>query len=151
MKQNPESIILVVIRDNFFFRASLTAYGSSQARDRIGAAGLLHGHSNTGSKPCLWPTSQQWILNPLIETASSWILASWILVRFVTPELQRELQETNSWLNGTLWPVLNQHNQSSSWVRDVLPFYGIIQGFILCDSYLFWHTSVNYEFFSNWK
>ena len=35
------------------------AYGSSQARGRIGAtaAGLYHSHSNVGSEPCL-PTPQ---------------------------------------------------------------------------------------------
>ena len=39
----------------FFFRATLVAYGSSQARDQIGAiaAGLRHSHSNVGSEPCL--------------------------------------------------------------------------------------------------
>ncbi len=37
------------------FRATLSAYGRSQARDRIGAtaAGLHHSHSHAGSKPCL--------------------------------------------------------------------------------------------------
>ena len=36
------------------------AYGSSQARDPIGAAaaGLHHSHSNARSKPCLWPIPQ---------------------------------------------------------------------------------------------
>ena len=36
------------------------AYGSSQARDRIGAvaAGLRHRHSNLGSEPRLQPTPQ---------------------------------------------------------------------------------------------
>ena len=39
------------------FRAAHAACGSSQARDRIGAAAasLHHSHSNAGSKPCLWP------------------------------------------------------------------------------------------------
>ena len=42
------------------FRASLVAYGGSQARGRFGAAaaGLHHSHSNTGSEPCLRPTPQ---------------------------------------------------------------------------------------------
>ena len=41
-----------------FFRAARMAYGGSQARDQIGAvvAGLRHGHSNAGSRPCLLPT-----------------------------------------------------------------------------------------------
>ena len=48
------------------------AYGSSQARDGIGAvaAGLYHSHSNSGSELHLLPTPQLWtgqILNPLSE------------------------------------------------------------------------------------
>ena len=76
-----------------YFRAAPTAYGSSQARDPVGAtaAGLHHSHSNTGSGPYLQPTPrvcnlhhsswQQQILNPLREardqtcvlTDTSWI------------------------------------------------------------------------------
>ena len=43
-----------------FFRAAATAYGSSQARNRIGAAvaGLHHSHSNMGSKLHLRPPPQ---------------------------------------------------------------------------------------------
>ena len=43
-----------------FFRISPTAYGSSQARVRTGAAaaGLHHSQSNARSKPCLQPTPQ---------------------------------------------------------------------------------------------
>ena len=43
-----------------FFRAARVAYGSSQARDRIGAvaAGLHHSYSNARSEPCLRPTPQ---------------------------------------------------------------------------------------------
>ena len=46
------------------------AYGSSQARDPIGAAaaGLRYSHSNIRSEPRLWPSPQltaSWILNPL--------------------------------------------------------------------------------------
>ena len=42
------------------FRATPTAYGSSQAKDRIGAAaaGLCHSHSNMRSELCLQPTPQ---------------------------------------------------------------------------------------------
>ena len=38
----------------FFFRATLAAYGGSQARGQIGAiaAGLHHSHSNSGSEQC---------------------------------------------------------------------------------------------------
>ena len=44
----------------FLFRATPTAYGSSQARGLIGAAasGLHHSHSNMGSEPHLRPTPQ---------------------------------------------------------------------------------------------
>ena len=47
----------------FFFvfsRAAPGAYGGSQARGLIGAvaAGLHHGHSNVGSKPCPQPIPQ---------------------------------------------------------------------------------------------
>ena len=42
------------------FRATPSAYGSSQARGQIRAtaASLHHSHSNTGSKLGLWPTPQ---------------------------------------------------------------------------------------------
>ena len=42
------------------FRAAPTAYGASQARDRIraAAAGLCHSHSNAGSELRLKPTLQ---------------------------------------------------------------------------------------------
>ena len=42
------------------FRATLTAYGGSQARSQIGAvvASLCHSHSNAGSELCLRPTPQ---------------------------------------------------------------------------------------------
>ena len=43
-----------------FFRAAPVAHRSSQARSQIGpvAAGLHHGHSNTGSELHLRPTPQ---------------------------------------------------------------------------------------------
>ena len=42
------------------FKASLVAYGGSQARSQIGAtaASLCHSHSNVGSEPHLQPTAQ---------------------------------------------------------------------------------------------
>ena len=42
------------------FRAAPVAYGRSQARGPVGAAGagLHHSHSNARSKPCLQPTPQ---------------------------------------------------------------------------------------------
>ena len=41
-------------------RATLEAFGGSQARGRIRAVAtsLCHSHSSTGSKPCLRPTPQ---------------------------------------------------------------------------------------------
>ena len=42
----------------YLFRASLAAYGSCQARGRIGAAAAHHCHGNAGSEPCLRPTPQ---------------------------------------------------------------------------------------------
>ena len=44
----------------FLFRATPAAYGSSQARGQIEAvaAGLCHGHSNSGSKLHLQPIPQ---------------------------------------------------------------------------------------------
>ena len=66
-----------------------TAYGSSQAKGQIRAtaASLHHSHSNTESKPCLWPMPQL-RARPRNEPASSWIL-----VRFTSTKPQRELQE----------------------------------------------------------
>ena len=76
-------------------RATLTAYGRSQARGwiRTAAAGLHHSHSNVGSKPVFDPrhSSQQhqtlthWV-RPGIKSASSWIL-----VGFITAEPWWEL------------------------------------------------------------
>ena len=42
----------------FLFKATFAAYGNSQARGQIGAtaAGLYHGHSNSGSELHLQPT-----------------------------------------------------------------------------------------------
>ena len=52
-----EAFIIIIIA---FFRAASAAYGSSQARGRIGAtaASLYHSYSNTGSELHLRPTSQ---------------------------------------------------------------------------------------------
>ena len=48
------------IHSFIYFRAIPTAYVSSQARGRMGAAAasLHHSHSNKGSKPGLQPTPQ---------------------------------------------------------------------------------------------
>ena len=42
----------------FLFRVVSTAYGGALARRRIGASGLHHSHSSSGSEPCLRPTPQ---------------------------------------------------------------------------------------------
>ena len=44
----------------FFFRATPSAYGNSQARGWIGVtpSGLRHSHGNMGSEPHLWPIPQ---------------------------------------------------------------------------------------------
>ena len=80
----------------FLFRATPRAYGSSLAWGWIGAtvANLCHSHSNSGSEPCLRPTSQLMAMpdhlthwaRPGIEPASSWIP-----VGLVTTEPRQEL------------------------------------------------------------
>ena len=71
----------------FAFQSQTHAYGSSQARDRIGAtaARLCHSHRNAGSKTfCkLHLSSQQHqILNPLskarITPAASWVVGGFV-------------------------------------------------------------------------
>ena len=66
----------------FFFRATLVAYGSCQARGQSGAvaASLHHSHSNARSLT-------HWV-RPGIETATSWFL-----VRFVSTAPRWELQD----------------------------------------------------------
>ena len=56
----PESALLLLFHFILLFRAEHVAYGSSQARGRIGAtaADLHHSHSNTD-------LIRVWILNPL--------------------------------------------------------------------------------------
>ena len=53
-------LLMVLFCFVLLFRAALMAYGSSQARDRIGATAtsLRHSQSNTGSKPRPRPASQ---------------------------------------------------------------------------------------------
>ena len=88
-------LLLLFIYLFLLFRATPAAYESSQARGLVGAAaaGLCHSHSNAGN----WATSATYTaacsnarslthwLRPGIKPASSWIL-----VGFVTPELQWE-------------------------------------------------------------
>ena len=76
------------------FRASLSAYGSSKARDWIQAAAatLYHSHSQIWARICnLHHSSRQLqILNPPCE-ARGCTRFSWILVGIFTAEPQREL------------------------------------------------------------
>ena len=76
----PTSDPLVPLFFFFLFRATPTAYGSSQARDRIGVAvaSLHHSYGNSRSLP-------HWA-RPGIEPTSLWIL-----VRFLTTGPQWEL------------------------------------------------------------
>ena len=78
----------------FFFRAAGTAYGSSQARDWLGAtaAGLHHSNARSELRLAVYTTAHgnagsltHWV-RPGIEPASSWIL-----VRFVSTEPWWEL------------------------------------------------------------
>ena len=79
---------------SFFFKAAPAAYGSFQARGRIGtaAASLCHSHCNTGSEPCVCnlhhSSLQGQILNPLSE---AWDQTRILMAGFITTEPQREL------------------------------------------------------------
>ena len=80
------------------FRAEPVAYGSSQARGRIGAAaaGLHHNHSNSRPEPHLQPTPQ---LTAMPDPLTHWVrpgirpASSGMLVRFVSTEPQWELHD----------------------------------------------------------
>ena len=70
----------------FVFRTVPAAYGSSQARDRIGvtAASLCYSHRNMGSKLHLQPTPQfTTALDPLSKARNRTAFL-WILVEFIT-------------------------------------------------------------------
>ena len=99
------------------FRASPTAYGSSQAKGliRAEAADLCHSHSNTGlSCICaLHHSSRQcWILDPLSRLGIK-PTSSWILVIFITAEPQQKLlidsfkaswsRKIGLWVKGQSW------------------------------------------------
>ena len=77
------------------FRAISGAYGSSQARGRIGvvATGLHHSQSNVGSKPHLrhhHSSEQRQILNPLTEARDQTSILR-TLVRLITTDTCHEL------------------------------------------------------------
>ena len=68
----------------FLFTATGEAYGSSQARELIGAAAarLHHSHSNIRSKPCRnlsCSLGQHWILNPFEARNQTCILMDTML------------------------------------------------------------------------
>ena len=60
IRKETKVVLVIHFVPNLLFRATLVAYGSSQARGQIGAtaAGLSHSHSNFGSEPHLLPTPQ---------------------------------------------------------------------------------------------
>ena len=96
-----------------FFRATPTAYVSSQARSWIGttAASLHHSHSNQDLSHVrdLCHSSQQcWILNPLskarIKPASSWIL-----VKFVTHSWRKLFNNKRISTDGHSYPEWLQY------------------------------------------
>ena len=67
------------------FRASIMAYGSSQARGWIGATAASHSHSHSNAKfpihsvrPGIRPVSS-WILVRFISAAPQWELLIWVL------------------------------------------------------------------------
>ena len=72
----------------FLFRATPSAYGSSQARGQNEAVAAGHSHSNARSEQCLWPTPQVMAMSdplahwerPGIKSLSSWILVSFVLL-----------------------------------------------------------------------
>ena len=70
---NSYNLFFVVI---FFFRATPTAYGSSQARGwiRAVAANLHHSHSNTRSEPHLQSTPQLVATQTHILMDTGWVL-----------------------------------------------------------------------------
>ena len=73
--------------------AAPEAYGSSQARDRIGAtaSGLCHSHSNAGSELYLWPQLMAMrIRNTLSGAKDRTVIlmdASWVRFPWATVEL----------------------------------------------------------------
>ena len=108
------------------FRATLVAYGRSQAKVLIGAvvAGLHHSLSNAGSKMCLRPTPQfisltHWA-RPRMEPATSWILVRcinhWAMTG--TPEtlyLLKKYQQFSSIFISKMiqtWPILGILNNN---------------------------------------
>ena len=83
------------------FRTTPTAYGSCQARGRIGAiaASLYHSHSNMESKPCLQPTPQltEMPLNPLSK-AKDWTCI--LMDTQILLSLSHDRNSKNKILNG---------------------------------------------------
>ena len=80
----------------FLFRAALVACGNSQARGQISAvaAGLCHSHSNVGIQTMSASyTTAHGNAGSLTHWARSGTkpACSWILIRFITTELQQEL------------------------------------------------------------
>ena len=95
-KQIHRLYLLIFCLFFFFFRATPGAYGSSQARNLIGAvaASLQHSHSNTRAKPSATYTTAHGNAGSLTGAGMVVATSSWILVRFVTNETQQELPDS---------------------------------------------------------
>ena len=107
--QSPYQLIIIYI---YIFLDILAAYGGSQARGRIRAAGasLHHSHSNVGSESSLWPTAHgnarpltHWTRSGM-EPTSSWILVGLVNCWAMTG--------TFSFYIFNLFPQLSRHLQS---------------------------------------
>ena len=140
----PLSLLLLLLLSLFFcllFRASLSAYGSSQARSQIraAAAGLHHSHSNTGSEPrsVTYTTahgnagSLTHRSRPGIEPESSWIWSG-----LLTAEPQRELPNLalTSWVCSPKW---GQFRRTRSWITVKAWFWRDYRRGIRCERWFF--------------
>ena len=107
-------LIWEVTFPQFLFRATPLAYGSSQARGRIGAAAANYSHNNVVSELHLVTYTiahgnaeylTHWA-RPGIEPTSSWILG------FIATEPQQELQLSHG-INGISGVSFKYHNSAT--------------------------------------
>ena len=128
-----------------FFRATPTAYGSSQARGQIWATAvsLHHSHSNVGSEPHLRPTPQLTAhrVRPGIK-----LVSSWILVRFITAEPQQELLFLLPFSPSL---CLSYARVCSFFVENV--FYGnLIRVVYFLNAWIFWFSPIKTSILPYW-
>ena len=113
----------------FFFRATPTAYGGSQAMGPIGDVAASHSHSHSHSKtrsePHLQATPPSWqcqILNPMSEARDqtcvlmddSQICFHWATIRtpfFLVFKRQNKLDNLNQILNHRKKQIFNNHRE----------------------------------------